>query len=159
MKKQIPIVLSLCAVSVATQFSLGSLVSAASLSPSLQSQMQRQSIIDYQNQKDAISRYNEEQLRIIRERNAQKLAMNNSSVSTLNSAPTQEPGSSSLFSPNAFANQLKPTIEIKVASYVATSKTPTSTSTTRNVASPSNIDMNRLEAAWLSWNNPLRSSL
>ncbi len=152
--KQISITAAVFAASSLSQMLVAD---ASAVAPSLLNQMERQNSINIQNQKDAISRHNDEQLRIIRERNAARLASQKTGVSTPIATPNvslPKEEVAPLFSPTAFANQIKPTI--KVASYVAVAEPKI---TQINTLSSDKIDMNRLGAAWLSWNNGLRAEL
>lgn len=124
-------------------FSFISEASAATIKPSLQSQMQYQSAVDKDYISWKIQADNANALRLIRERNAEKISSLQDSDDTeeFYSAPVKNTNVKTFSSP-----------------IIDSIKTPTkkeeSKYTSRQVG---NIDMNRVEQAWLGWVNGARA--
>lgn len=106
-----------------------STTSAQVLRPSLNEQMSRQEIVNQEYSESQIAMQNAHALEMIRQRNQARME-NISQISAV--SPTIE----------SIVSEMKPTAEIKT------------TTTTRNIG---NIDMARVEAAWLGWVNDLRA--
>lgn len=123
------------------------------LKPSLTQQMARQNIVNEQYARDKVIMRSAENLRIIRERNQARMAARNqhteyaaSETPTLkNNPPT--------------TNTLQPSPRIQVASNIVTPTPRTHSESPRNSEYRGNIDMTRVQEAWLGWNNTLRSEL
>lgn len=166
-------------VAIATIIGFANISGASALAlpgPSLQSQMQRQSVIDAQYASTKIQTANEQALEAIRLRNAAKLS--NSATSTEENTTLSSAQASEDFLKSAEREAaLNRTVTRKTSGFntistpaiaqtiVANNPAPNATELAQNFAKNQNptsrqvgnIDMARVELAWLSWVNMARA--
>lgn len=142
------------AISIALASTLMVSNTFASGLPNLNAEMKRQAIIVQKHQNDRIKAYNEAHLNKMRLENEAKMAWVKTMIAdTMNAAPEIDPAERAAALARPVIRMTTPFIANSAPKLAIASSTPTGERTNGN------IDMRRVEQAWLEWNNGLRADL